>query len=268
MSNAPTIDSLGDHLSAVIRDQFATICRTLIRGPEATSKPGVWTLVTGEPHPLGNFAIIHDQSNPSPTRRAVEVLGATAAPSAMIFPHGAASEINTFIGEHGFALAETMPAMAVDLDDLARPAAAPGYELIEIDCGVAHDGWNEALEVGYGVPRRVAALFGPGPHHRSLDDACTRYFTITKGDDLVATSMIFTEGGVPGVYCVSTLPDHRGKGLGAWATAAPLQSERERGRRLGVLQSSAMGESVYRWLGFRQFGAMHLYVRMPGESDG
>ena len=66
----------------------------------------------------------------------------------------------------------------------------------------------------------------------------------------VSTCTIFY-GGAAGIYCVSTLPEARGKGIGGAITLKPLQEAREMGYRVGVLQSSEMGFNVYKKLGFR-----------------
>jgi ribosomal protein S18 acetylase RimI-like enzyme len=53
------------------------------------------------------------------------------------------------------------------------------------------------------------------------------------------------------MYCVATLPEARGKGIGAAVTLKPLQEARAAGYRVGVLQSSELGFNVYKKLGFR-----------------
>ena len=48
------------------------------------------------------------------------------------------------------------------------------------------------------------------------------------------------------------------------ATAQALREARQLGYRVGVLQSSPDGHSVYRKLGFQDLGEVPMFVRLPG----
>ena len=65
--------------------------------------------------------------------------------------------------------------------------------------------------------------------------------------------------GVAGLYNVATLPEARGKGIGAYMSFAPLLEAREDGYRIGILQASDMGRSVYERLGFQDRGRLISY---------
>ncbi|MFC0437725.1 GNAT family N-acetyltransferase [Kutzneria buriramensis] len=67
---------------------------------------------------------------------------------------------------------------------------------------------------------------------------------------LAATAVGWLSHGVTTVYLVGTHPDYRRRGIGTAVTAAALVAGRERGLRLGALTASAMGEAVYRRMGF------------------
>jgi GNAT superfamily N-acetyltransferase len=82
----------------------------------------------------------------------------------------------------------------------------------------------------------------------------------------VATSALVPAGGLAGVYAVSTLPEARGRGIGAAMTAFPLLEARARGYRVGALQATAMGLSVYRRLGFREVCEYRCYAQPPAPS--
>jgi ribosomal protein S18 acetylase RimI-like enzyme len=259
----PTIESMDDALGPAIATQFVTFCRAVLRGPAATHEPGFSRVVTGEPHPLGNFAVFRDPPDPELARRAIEPLRDLSVPSAAIFLEEPPGEVLAAVTEHGYELVESMPAMAADLGALARPDLAAGHELVEVDATLHHEAWNEALALGYEIPGGVAACFGPDAARREPADGALRYFGIVLDGVMVATSALFLEGGLAGIYCVATRPEHRGKGLGAHVTSEPLHRVRAEGYRVGILQSSAMGEPVYRRVGFEPHGVLPLYVRSP-----
>ena len=158
--------------------------------------------------------------------------------------------------------------MAVDIDSLAPTRLPDGYRFAQITSTSDDPTWCEAFATGYVIPRRVADDFGPRTAADLVKSGAVKYYGIFNADTMVGTSMLYLDGSIAGVYCVSTLPEHRGKGLAAHATAQALRQVRALGYKTGILQSSAMGESVYRKLGFKQFGIMPLYVRVPAGMSG
>lgn len=259
----PTMSELGDRIGPLVERQINTFFHELLAAPPGERGDGFLRIITGEPHPFGNFAMIADPSNADATARAIEPLCSIDQPVAALFCgrlHEAAERV---LSDAGFGLAETMAAMAVDIDSLAPAGLSDGYEFREVGAE-DDDAWCATFAEGYGVPRRVADLFGPANAEAHLPmEMPARYFAITNSTRMVATSLVLLEGGLAGIYGVSTIPEERGQGLAAYATAEPLRTVQATGYRTGILQSSAMGESVYRKLGFSSHGVVPLYVRMP-----
>jgi hypothetical protein len=75
----------------------------------------------------------------------------------------------------------------------------------------------------------------------------------------VATSMSFFNNETVGLYMIATLPEFRGKGIGACITAKPMIDALNRGYSTGILQASKMGESVYRKIGFEQCCRFYIF---------
>lgn len=250
-----------DDFGAMIARQFATICGAILRGPGVTSVRDFTRIITGEPHPFGNFAIF---SNPTEVavRLAVDPLAALPVPAALIFAAIPGDRAISHVASCGFAMTHAMPAMAVDINALPTQELPPGYTFDEVDAS-ADNAWSGAFAAGYEIPRRVGKVFGPAAAAAANSPNPVRYFAVSKEGATVATSVLYLEGGLAGIYCVSTIPSERRKGLGAYATAEPLRRARELGFRTGILQSSEMGEGVYKALGFKSFGSLPLYVRMP-----
>lgn len=71
---------------------------------------------------------------------------------------------------------------------------------------------------------------------------------------------------VAGVYSIATLEEFRRRGIGTDLTWEVLRVGQERGCRIGVLQSSKKGYSVYEKMGFEPVVEYHRFE--PAEQTG
>ena len=260
-----SVTSMGDEAGAVVGRHLETVFRSVMRGPQAVHERGFLRLQTGEPHPFGNLAIVSSPADAPTTRAAVEPLVRAGVPAAALFPCSRVDpEIAAFLEQSGFESHGPMPAMAGDIERLAPTTLPAGYEFERTLDPADAEPWAVCLAQGYGLPQSVARLFSPvSIEIDDAPDAPVQFFAIRREGAIVATSLVFLEDGVAGVYCVSTVPEERGRGLGAHATAEPLRAVHGLGYRVGVLQSSEMGHGVYRRLGFGDYAGIPMYVRMP-----
>jgi ribosomal protein S18 acetylase RimI-like enzyme len=119
--------------------------------------------------------------------------------------------------------------------------------------------------------KTLAAGFGEGPHEAEWVGATyarlgygpgtpwRHYLGRLRGEP-VATTTALTTGDVAGLYFVHTLAEARRRGIGSAMTRhAALDSVRP----LAVLGASAMGEPVYRRLGFEPVCEIHIYEWRP-----
>jgi len=166
-------------------------------------------------------------------------------------PHLTASDWEPALSKYSFGFSDDTPGMAVQLDGLhdAQPAAA-GFEIRIVDDEESLQTWTKTFVNGYGLPPDWEPLAFDLWRQLGLDLPMRNYLGYLHGKP-VATSSLFLGGGAAGIYCVSTLPEARGRGLGAALTLQPLLEAREWGFRIGVLQSSKMGFNIYKRLGFR-----------------
>ncbi len=79
----------------------------------------------------------------------------------------------------------------------------------------------------------------------------------------VSTALGFTIDGATGIFNVATPPEHRGRGYGAVLTARAARDGFEAGSEFAFLQSSEIGHTVYRRLGFRDVEEYVLLTRPP-----
>jgi GNAT superfamily N-acetyltransferase len=63
------------------------------------------------------------------------------------------------------------------------------------------------------------------------------------------------------VIWVATVPEARGRGVSTRLLAHALDAAREAGLETTTLQATKLGVPVYARLGYRDFGAMHMWER-------
>jgi predicted GNAT family acetyltransferase len=74
---------------------------------------------------------------------------------------------------------------------------------------------------------------------------------VRAGDEPVSTATAFVQGEAVGIFGVATPPSARGRGFASLATWRACEIGFASGATFAYLQSSAMGNPVYRRLGFR-----------------
>ncbi|HMN97331.1 MAG TPA: GNAT family N-acetyltransferase [Phycisphaerales bacterium] len=282
----PSLAALGEHAGRRIGRHLLAAMRSMLAGPGVRHGRGFAALVTGAPHPFGNFAVLSDGDDSEAVTAATDLLLACSAPTALIFAAAPAGpHVDERLGRLGFHSTMAMPAMAIEIDSLAATHLPRGCAFERID-DRDEASWATAFVDGYGLPQSLRRSFGgdgrspegtleagvdAGMRAGSADAASTtrrwvERYGITMRGRVVCTSLICVDDGLAGVYCVATLPEARRCGLGGHATAEALRCARALGCRVGVLQSSLEGRSLYARLGFVELGALPVYLRMPADA--
>jgi hypothetical protein len=240
------------------------VFRTLTMGNGGESKDGYFRWMTREPHPLGNVVFPSAESGAASVREAVEPLLAEDLPSAVLFPAGLSADAANSLIAAGFSESPAIPAMAIDIERLSPTRLPDGYSFARVTPGRQGEAWADTLAIGYGLPIGLARRLSPAVMGAdTAGDARTQFFAVVRDERMVATSMLFLDDGLAGIYSVATLQDERGKGIGGYATAQPLRVAHALGYRVGVLQSSQAGHSVYLGLGFIDVGEVPMFTRVP-----
>ena len=259
----PSIAAIGDRIDLLIAGHIDLAFRRLMPGPGVEIEPRFLRLITGEPHPFGNFVCLNHPVDAPTTRAAIDPLQHCNAPAAVFITGPVPDAVLTVLADAGFERHGGMPTMAIDIDTLAPTALPAGCTIERVSDAAQRDAWADVFARGYELPLRVGAAFAGGIDSDHKPDAPVQYFWIKKDGVPVCTSLVYLHEGVAGIYGVATVPDQRGKGLGAHATAEPLRIARALGYRVGVLQASEVGAPVYTRIGFQTFGEIPLYIRMP-----
>lgn len=158
--------------------------------------------------------------------------------------------------ELGFQPTVRIPGMAVTRAELREPDT-PDVQVLRVETA---DGLAQALAVGaagFGISADLAASI------YSLEVAALEgmhyYLARVDGVD-VATAAGYMIGDAVAIFSVATAPEHRGMGYGSAITAHAARDAFDAGAEFAALQSSTMGESVYRRLGFRELETYVLYT--------
>jgi GNAT superfamily N-acetyltransferase len=260
MAFVSTIEELGDRARFIAASNLEQCFRFLLPGTTAVIAPGYLCLVTGEPHPFGNFGLVSDATDIECTRLAAAPLAQCNAPALMGFHHDPTPEIVEHLSTCGFGDPEPMPVMAVDIDQLVPTGLPDGYEFRVAERADA-EAWTKAVVETFGLPKSIAEMLSPHRAPRNNEVEQAHFFGVFHGDRVVATSGIYLNGNVAGIYSVGTVPEARGKGLGAHVSAESLRFAAKMGYKVGVLQSSTAGYSVYKRLGFQDLGTVPLFFR-------
>ena len=162
----------------------------------------------------------------------------------------------------GLTARVTMPGMAVTAEGLVG-ATVGGLAIarVENEAGLADAAHVAAA--GFETPLEIMrALYVP----ELLGLRGMAVYVGRVGGEPVTTAIGYRTGDELGIFSVATSPGHRRRGYGAAITARTARSGLESGAEMAWLQTSAMGEPVYRALGFRHV-ASHTMLTRPGPHD-
>jgi ribosomal protein S18 acetylase RimI-like enzyme len=157
-------------------------------------------------------------------------------------------------GQLGLTHVERIPGMVMLPEDLVQAHA-------DIEIGFVGDDdveeTNALLVRSFEGPRDIFDRMGRAARRA---EEMTWYLARSNGV-IVSTGLGFTVDGVTGVFTVATPPELRGRGYGAAVTSQIVRDGFDVGSRLAFLQSSKLGQGVYRRLGFRAVAEYVLLTR-------
>ena len=142
--------------------------------------------------------------------------------------------------------------MGMALSELREPRPDPALELVERTDYAAMTAINE---IAYGYPPGEFAAV-----ERAVVPSMRIYFARRDGED-VATLAVGPLGGDAIVAWVAALPEARGRGVSGRLLARALRDARDAGLETTTLQATKLGAPVYSRLGYRDYGAVHMWER-------
>jgi GNAT superfamily N-acetyltransferase len=171
-------------------------------------------------------------------------------------------DLGMHLERHGFTYGGDEIGMAIDLTKLNEGQPTPSGLIIEqVDEGETLKQWCHVCTVGFGFPEFVSpAFFDLLSSIGFSAKVPIRHYLGRLNGEPVASSSLLLEAGVAGIYNVATIPEARQRGIGAQMTLEPLIEARSTGYKVGILQASDMGASVYSKLGFKEYCKIGTYI--------
>jgi Acetyltransferase (GNAT) domain len=123
-------------------------------------------------------------------------------------------------------------------------------------------GINAEAYATYGMPPEVLVDVFDEVAAVLADPAAT-IVVARRGEQPIATAMVYESDGVASLQWVGTVPSERGAGLGALVTVATTNLAFDRGASSCSLQASPMGAPVYHRLGYDTVYHYEEFVRWP-----
>jgi predicted GNAT family acetyltransferase len=142
-----------------------------------------------------------------------------------------------------------MPGMYIELSKIKDVKEIEELEIVKVTKEKQLDIWNDILLVSFSFPKDIMEKFFLdflAHKNESNYNAFLGYYQ----EKPVAVSLVCYNSGVAGIYCVGTVEEARGKGIGTAMTHIALVDAKKRGYEIAILQSSEMGYSVYKKMGF------------------
>ena len=147
----------------------------------------------------------------------------------------------------GWRTIDVAPVMTLDVASLRTPPMPDGLELIRVTDPVTLDRVAAIDAAAFGGDAGVTRRFLPDA---IFHDPSQRVYAGLHDGEMVAAGETSVGDGVLGVFGVATVPEARGRGIGA-ALTAHMIADRAGEADAAMLEASELGRGVYERLGFR-----------------
>jgi hypothetical protein len=164
------------------------------------------------------------------------------------------TNLGSTLEEHGFSNVYHQAGMAIKLEDLTKEFVSENQlEVRIVDDTKKLRQWIEVVSTVFGIKIDFELL-----EYLYSEPEARFYIGNFKGK-LVSALMLYLSSGVAGLHAVSTLGEYRSRGFGLVISKMALLDAYKMGFNVGVLQASALGERIYKKLGFKKFCDINSY---------
>jgi ribosomal protein S18 acetylase RimI-like enzyme len=140
----------------------------------------------------------------------------------------------------------------------------PNFSLSTVKTSEQMEAWLQVFTTVFGFPDPLKQVFFNllPTSGFALHPSC-RFYLGTIDSTPVATSLLFLEEEMAGIYAVATVPSQRKLGIGTKMTRMAVEEAMRLEYSRVTLQATKMGESLYRRLGFYDVCSFQTYRWVP-----
>jgi len=186
-----------------------------------------------------------------------------------VFPSAQLPQTAEILAAEGFSLIQRVASMAVDLHAVTwEKGNYTDWRIEQIRTEEELKIWEDVSFRGFEFPE----------HTRSQYNGFVRRFNIRAGspqilflasveNEPIATALLFCQDKTAGIYFISTLRNHRNKGVGLAIVRAVMRFAQQTGRQYCSLQSTEAGWNVYAKAGFKEYCRADIYCLKQHQNQ-
>ncbi|MGW4936838.1 GNAT family N-acetyltransferase [Streptomyces sp. NPDC004166] len=164
-----------------------------------------------------------------------------------------------YLCSKGLSSFAAMTVMEIDLAAMGPADIPTGISVHRVEGLRDIASWVLAYTPSFGLSPDVADAVIERYRVRPEAPGVLERFEARDGERIVGTSVLLDRDGVAGVYVVTTAEEYRGRGLGTALTTEALTRAREKGLRVGTLQTST-ARSMYERMGFQAVAEYKVFT--------
>jgi GNAT superfamily N-acetyltransferase len=181
-----------------------------------------------------------------------------------IIPSSLPENLAELLIARGAELLESIPYMAIHLEDMQRNfAIPPEFRWTTVRTPVELASWTSIYCHARGYPESAYKLFNIFADLDLSEGSPFKLILGYLGDTPVSTYSVFMDDETAGFYSLTTLPEARGHGIGTAISIAAADLAARRSYQIATLLSEPPSRNICKRLGFVDgFGNMDIY-RLP-----
>lgn len=177
-------------------------------------------------------------------------------------------DMNQRLEKFGMSFLGVFPGMSIHLDRVqVSTIFSPELVIEPVDASTELEKWGDVLQVVFQSPNEMIKKYVDIYRKVGLKPFQPfRHFIGKINGEPVATSTLFIDGEVAGIYNLTVLPSARGKGVANAMVLDLLMKAQQQNCQIVVSQSSMMMFNMYWRLGFQKLMEWQVFFRSSAQK--